>query len=365
VVTVAAASFSLYLFSGTLPVYLHRDHGYSLQSVGFFVGIAFVIQIGATLLVGPLIDRKGARLALRLGPALYLLASFLFLLSATPMAITLARLLQGLGIALILPAAYAVVPTLIPARYLGTALGAFGVFQNLALAVGPPLGLWLLAHGADVLFTAAAAAAALGMGLSLLLRVGEARQAEGPLFKYRAAWTPLLALTFLTIVYWGVVTAYLPIHVPPRLIPAVGWFFTADAIGVLVFRIPAGFLADRFGPRRLFLAGIGVTVCAIGLILLPPSWWTLVLAGSGTGAGAALLIPPTLIELQKRSDDRDRGTAMALFTTSFAGAIAAGSLASAPLVAGISFEAAMIVSAGLCLGALPIALRIGRVDADV
>lgn len=361
VVTVAAASFSLYLFSGTLPVYLHRDHGYSIASVGFFVGIAFLIQIAATLLAGPLIDRKGARVALRLGPGLYLVAALIFLASGQPVAITIARLLQGVGIAMVLPAAYAVVPTLIPPRYRGTALGAFGVFQNLALAIGPPLGLWLLARGATVLFAVAALAAALGLGLSLLLRVGDAPAAEGPLFKYRAAWTPLLTLTFLTIVYWGVVTAYLPIHVPRGMVPAVGWFFTADAIGVLLFRIPAGFLSDRFGSRWLFTAGIAIQLLAIGLLIVPASWATLILAGCGTGAGAALLIPPTLLELQKRSDDRDRGTAMALFTTSFAAAIAVGSLAAAPVVQGLSFEAAMGLSAVLCVAALPIALRSVRV----
>lgn len=363
-VTVAAASFSLYLFSGTLPIYLHRDHGYSVQSVGFFVGIAFVIQIGATLLVGPLIDHRGARLALRLGPGLYLVAAILFVASANPVVITIARLLQGVGIALVLPAAYAVVPTLISPRYRGTALGAFGVFQNLALAVGPPTGLWLLGHGARVLFLAASSAAAVGVGVSLFLRVGGAPRSSGPLFTFRRAWTPLLALTFLTIVYWGVVTAYLPIHVPRDLIPAVGWFFTADAIGVLLFRIPAGFLADRFGSRWLFLAGIVVTALAIGLIVLPSTWWTLVLAGFGTGAGAALLIPPTLVELQRRSGDHDRGTAMALFTTSFAAAIAVGSLAAAPVVQRVSFEAAMVASAVLCVAAVPIALRTVRLSAD-
>jgi MFS family permease len=321
-----------------------------------------VVQIGATLLVGPMIDRKGARLALRIGPALYLAAAALFISSASPLAITAARVLQGLGIAMILPGAYAAVPTLIPPRFRGTALGAFGVFQNLALAVGPPLGLWLLQRGPGILFSAAAAAAAVGVLLSLLLRVGRSAGREGPVFTYRRAWTPLLTLTFLTIVYWGVVTAYLPLHVPRQLIPAVGWFFTADAVGVLVCRIPAGFLSDRFGSRWLLLGGMAVTVLAIGILLLPASGPSLVVAGLGTGAGAALLIPPTLNELQKRSDDRDRGTAMALFTTSFAAAIGVGSLAAAPLVERVSFEAALLASAVLCLAAAPLAFRMAPVE---
>jgi MFS family permease len=356
VVSAATASLSLYLFSGTLPLYLHRDRGYSLPAVGLVVGIAFVVQLVATLFSGPLIDRRGARLALRLGPALYLGAACLFLISAAPAAIVSARVLQGLGIALILPGAYAVVPSLIPPRFRGTALAAFGAVQNLALAAGPPLGLWLLRRGAAVLFGVAALAALTGALLSLLLRVGRGARTEGPVFTYRGAWTPLLTLTFLTVVYWGVVTAFLPLHVPRQLIPAVGWFFTADALGILAFRIPIGFLSDRFGSRWLLLAGILVTVLAIGLLLLPASDLTLILAGAGTGAGAALLIPPTLVELQKRSDDSDRGTAMALFTTSFAAAIGVGSLVAAPLVAEAGFEAALLASAALCLFAAPLAL---------
>jgi MFS family permease len=318
-----------------------------------------VVELVGSLLVGPLLDRKGARLALRIGPVLYLAAALLFLGSSGPLAVGTARVLQGLGIALILPAAYAVIPNLFSPRVRGTALGAFGVFPNLGLAIGPPLGLWLLGRGAAALFVTAALAAGLGVAFSALLRVGDPPpQRRDRLFTYRAAWTPLYLLTFLTVIYWGVVTAYLPIHVPSSQVSAVGWFFSADALGVLACRVPAGYLADRFGPRWLFLGGIGVLVGSIGLILLPASVWTLALAGCGTGASAALLIPPSLIELQKRSGEHDRGTAMALWTTSFAGAIGVGSLAAAPLVQQVSFEAAMGLSAVLALGAVPIALKV-------
>jgi MFS family permease len=362
-VTVATASLSIYLFSGTLPVYLHRDHGYSLSAVGALVGVAFVIELFATLLVGPLIDRRGARLALRTGPVLYLLAALLFLSTPAALAVGLARVLQGIGLAMILPAAYAVIPELVPPQYRGTALGGFGIFQNLALAVGPPLGLWLLSHGAPVLFAVATGAALLGLLLSLGIQVGRRPEQTGPLFTYRGSWTPLYAFTFFTVVYWGVVTAYLPLHVPRPLLPAVGWFFTADALGVLAFRVPAGYLSDRFGSRWLFSGGIGLTVGAIVLLLTPPSVVALVCAGVGTGAGAALLIPPTLVELQKRSDQRDRGTAMALWTTSFAGAIGVGSIAAAPVVQNLGFNVAMTISAVCCLLGTPVALGL-RAHAD-
>ena len=86
---------SLYLFSAALPLYLFRFRGYSLGQVGVLVGLASVVQIIGTLGAGPLVDRRGARLAMRLGAACYVVAALLFLTSAWLPAIVLARVLHG------------------------------------------------------------------------------------------------------------------------------------------------------------------------------------------------------------------------------------------------------------------------------
>ena len=361
VVTTFCASFSLFLFSATLPVYLYRDRSFSLEAVGELVGLAFVVQVVMTLVAGPLIDRRGARLAIRLGPAFYILAAALFMTTATPITVGLARALQGIGAALIIPAAFSLLPTMVPGRRRGTALGAFGATTTVALAVGPPIGLLLLRRGPVVLFGTALAIAAIAFATSWVLDAGGPSQRRGPIFTYRGSWTPLLLVTFLTVVYWGVVTAFLPIHVPRAQLVNVGWFFTADALAVLAFRIPTGSLADRFGPRWLLAGGILVTSAGTLLLLTPASLLSLVVAGLGTGLGAALLLPPILLELTKRSDEGNRGTAMALYSTSFSAAIGVGSLAAAPLVAHAGFGPTLIVSVIACLAATPIVMiNVGR-----
>ncbi len=364
VVTAFCASFSLFLFSATLPIYLYRDRGFSLEAVGELVGLAFVVQVGMTLLAGPLIDRRGARLAIRLGPACYVVAAVLFITTATPLTIGLARAMQGIGAAMIIPAAFAVLPSLVSERRRGAALGAFGATSTIALAIGPPVGLLLLRRGSALLFGTALAVAALAFACSWILDAGRPSATRGPLFTYRTSWTPLLLVTFLTVVYWGVVTAFLPIHVPRAQLANVGWFFTADALAVLAFRIPTGFLADRFGPRWLLAAGIVVTSGAILLLLAPASLLVLVMAGLGTGFGAALLLPPILLELTKRSEESNRGTAMALYSTSFSAAVGVGSLGAAPLVAGAGFNAALLLSTAACLAAAPIVIMSVGTRAD-
>ena len=350
------SAFSINVFNGSLPLYLSRDRGFSVEAIGLLVGIAFVSQIIATPFVGPLVDRRGAGLAIRIGAGLYLVAAVLFLVSSTAVALAVARGLQGLGFALVVPAAYTLVPDLVPPRFRGAVLGGFGAFLNVSLAAGPPIGLWLLQQSATALFVAAVVAAAVGWVASWLLAAAPPRPTRSRLFTYQQRWTPLLAVTFLTVVYWGVVSAYLPLHVPRAQVPAVGWFFSADALAVLAFRIPAGYLSDRYGARWLLLGGVGVTVAGVLLLLLPASLLALVIAGIGTGAGAALLLPPILVELGKRSDEGNRGTAMALYMTSFAAAIGVGSLAAAPIVDHLGFETALLISTVTCLLAAPVVL---------
>lgn len=354
--TVLFSAFSINVFNGSLPLYLSRDRGFSVESIGVLVGIAFVTQLVATLFVGPLVDRRGARLAIRIGAGVYLLAATHFLLSSSGLAIAAARVLQGLGFALVVPAAYALVPDLVPPRFRGAVLGGFGAFLNVAFAAGPPIGLWLLQQSPTALFVASVVAAAAGLLVSWLLAGAPPRPTRDRLFTYQQRWTPLLAVTFLTVVYWGVVSAYLPLHVPRDQVPAVGWFFSADALAVLAFRIPAGYLSDRYGARWLLLGGVGITVAGILLLLLPASLLALVVAGIGTGAGAALLLPPILVELGKRSDEGNRGTAMALYMTSFAAAVGVGSLAAAPIVDHLGFETALVLSTVTCLVAAPVVL---------
>jgi MFS family permease len=367
-VTLAAivflASFSLFLFSGTLPIYLYRDRGFPLSLVGLLVGLAFGVQLVATLLSGPVIDRWGAGLAMRVGPALYLVAAVIFTVAPGAGPIGLARVLQGLGIALLLPAAYALLPSLVGPRQRATAFGVVGVIQNIALAIAPPLGLWLLSRGPTVLFGTAVVTAAAGIVASSRLRSDRPPVGRVGVFTYRASWTPLLVATFLTIVYWGVITAFLPIYVTQHHGGNVGWFFTADAIAIMLLRIPAGWMTDRIGTRWLLLAGIILTDLAVLALLWPPSLPVLVLSGAGTGAGAAFLIPPTLLELSKRSDAGDRGTAMALFSSSFAAALGVGSVGGTPLVAHFGFITTLVLSAAVCLAAAPIVLVTLRSSED-
>src|SRR6266542_4817776 len=119
-----------------------------------------------------------------------------------------------------------------------------------------------------------------------------------------------LGVGILSITQWGVITAFLPLAATEQNAnPAL--LFTADAIAVLASRIPAGWIADRYGPFRLALVGVLCMALSPVVLLLPLTDPVLAVAGVLNGGGAGLTLPPMLAQLSQRSTDNTRGTALA------------------------------------------------------
>lgn len=351
----ALAQFGFHSFIASLPVAL-VEVGRSDAEIGVIVGSASLVPMVAALAAGGLIDRYGGRLVFMAGAASLLAAAALFASSiAAPdrstAVLLLPRILQGLGIAFVMPAALSLVPGLVERPRLGTALGLVGVGANVSLALSPPFSLAILQAAS---LQAVALIAMVPVVLAMLLVWGMPRPAGAwaglgrsgwrafyP--SWRKAWRAPLLVTVLFLVHWGIITSYLP----ERAVLAgadIGLFFSADAVAILALRVPAGYLAGRLGTRWLIVSGVIVTVLALSLLLLPATTLLLVLAGLGTGAGGALILPPLTLELSERSGDADRGSAFALFNIAFSGGIAAGSLAVAPIIGSLGFETVLLAS---------------------
>lgn len=357
--TIAQGSTTLVVVP--LSLYL-RSLGAPAGRIGVEVGASSVLATVCTLGVGPLINRWGATPFLRIGMGAYLLAALGLLAIPSEAAVTGFRALQGVGAALVLPSALTLVPQIVSLRA-GTAIGAASAITTLATAIGPPLGLAIYAHGGPVpLFLAAAGCAAAGLAVSALLPHARPH-AHAPgtksgthWFGYERRWTKELLANALCNAYFGGVAAYLPLALARPGAPNAGIFFTADAVGVLLLRLPTGMLVDRSGPRLAETIGVATTLAGIGALFLPPSTLTLIAAGAGTGVGAGLFLSAVLVSLTGRSGTHNRGTAMALGSASFNLGIFAGGALSGLLVGPGGFTAVLILGLVTTLAGLPLVL---------
>ena len=232
-----------------------------------------------------------------------------------------------------------------------------GTLNGLSLAAGPPIGLLLYArYGGTGVFIPTVVVAGLGVLLVLLLpRVPDSGD-PAPGFGFDRAWTPLLIANGLAAVYFGGVVAYLPLYLRHVHGPNAGIFFTADALGVLLLRMPTGMLADRHGTLLPKAVGLTLTLPGIAALALPPSVITLVLSGAMTGVGAVLFITSVYADLAGRSSEGNRGTAMSMASASFGAAIFAGSAISGVLVGPGGFNLVLLFGGVTCAAALPFAL---------
>jgi MFS family permease len=353
--TLGVTQLGYYLTASALPLYL-RDVGAAQNRIGLEVGLGNIVGVVVTLALGPMLNRHGAHVFLRISALLYLLAAAGMLLFREELPVTAFRTLQGVGGAFIVPASMTLAVRLVPQRR-GTAMGAMGSLNALALAAGPPIGLVLYAHyGGSGLFIPALAAAALGLATVFLLPMVPGSHEEARGFGYDRAWTPLIVANGLAAIYFGGIIAYLPLYLRHVHGPNAGIFFTADAIGVLLLRIPTGLLADRQGALLPKILGLAITLPGIGVLGLSPSIFTLVASGAMTGIGAGLFITGVYADLAVRSTEANRGTAMSLSAASFGAAIFAGSAISGLLIGPGGFTAVLIFGAITCLAALPFAV---------
>jgi MFS family permease len=341
-----------YLTTAALPLYL-RDLGAAQGRIGPEVGLAGIMALLAVLFVGPAINRYGSEPLLRAGGVLYVLSSLAMFLIPSEFPVAFGRAIQGLAGAIVVPSAFALAARLMPGRH-ATALGLLGTVSSLALAIGPPLGLNLyVAHGAKGLFLPAIAASGLGLLTTLLLPDIRAPAVSARGFGFDRAWIPSLLSNGLAALYFGGILAYLPLYLQQVHGPNAGIFFTADALGVLLLRVPTGMLADRSGSFLPKLLGVLVTIPGIAALLLAPSILTLILSGAGTGIGGGLIITGVLGELSKMSNDANRGTAISLGNGSLNAAIFTGSAISGLLIGPGGFDAVLVFGLLATVAALP------------
>jgi EmrB/QacA subfamily drug resistance transporter len=144
--TFAITSVALFMVSldnlvvtTALPV-MRADLGASLEQLEWTVN-AYTLAFAAFLLTGAALgDRFGRRRVFAIGLSVFTLGSAAAALAPTVEALNVARAVQGLGGALVMPLTLTLLSAAVAPERRGLALGAWGGIGGLAIAVGPLVG---------------------------------------------------------------------------------------------------------------------------------------------------------------------------------------------------------------------------------
>ncbi len=169
------------LVAVTLPS-IGRDLHIPPASLSWIVSAAALTGGGFLILAGRAADIYGQRSCLLLGLALFAGGSVCAALSPNLTVLIAARALQGLGGAILAPANFSLINTLLPeGEPRRRALGVFGIMQGLSLVIGLLLGGSIATHvGWRAVFLMNPVIAVLAIAIALKAAPGRRAGAAGP-----------------------------------------------------------------------------------------------------------------------------------------------------------------------------------------
>ncbi|MDN4480559.1 MFS transporter [Demequina muriae] len=294
----------------TLVPKLAESLGATAVVVGVVSGIFAVTALSVRPGVGPASVRFRKQHLLAATVGVLLLAFLIYAIADSIEMIIVARLLHGAGMGLLAPVTLALASDALPESRMASGIGIFSLGQAASTAIGPSIGLALLAHiGYQATFLCGAAV--MGMALLLALRVKAVEYDAPPNrgFSWRTfvapeAIVPAVVIFFLAGAYSGVNT-FVVLYGDSLGIAEIGLFFTAYAVFVLISRPAAGRIADRFGLTTVIVPGMILFAVAFVVLSYARTLTGVLIAGAISAFGYGVC-QPAIQTLSLTSVDKPR-----------------------------------------------------------
>jgi EmrB/QacA subfamily drug resistance transporter len=143
-------------------------------------------------------------------------------------------------------------------------------------------------------------------------------------------------------------------------IESLEWTVNSYTLAFAVFLLTGAALGDRFGRRRMFIAGLGIFTLASAASAVAPSIEALVAARAVQGFGAAIVTPLTLTLLSEAVPAAKRGLALGVWAGVTGLGVAMGPLVGGAVVEGISWHWIFWLNVPVGIALLPLAIRMLR-----
>jgi DHA1 family solute carrier family 18 vesicular amine transporter 1/2 len=305
VVLVSVATFTdIVAYSIAVPVLpdLSRRFGASPTTIGLLFASFGVTLLGASLPMGAVSDRIGRKPPLVGGLLALAGASALFAYAGSLSWLFAARLVQGAADAVTWVVGFALLADLYGPSERGRVTGIVMGSASFAFMVGPSMGGWLYEMGGMRLPFLTVAALALVDACALGWLAIPARHAAHEPIRLRALLSvpTVAACTACVIVISATLSMFEPVlamylQTQLGIGPArVGVLFGTAAVATMLLNPIYGRLADRWGARRMTVAGLGVTTAAVLAMSRASSFESALWLWLFTAAAAALVITPSL-----------------------------------------------------------------------
>ncbi|RLL44877.1 MFS transporter [Oceanobacillus piezotolerans] len=290
---------SFYMLMVTLAVYSINQFQASQSEAGLASSIFVLGAVLVRPIAGKFIENVGKKKLLLFGLALFLGMMLLYFPINHLGLLLVIRFIHGFAFGISTTATGTIAADIIPMARRGEGMGYFATSMNLAMAIGPFIGLILSRYFEDsMIFVTTTVFSVIAFIATLFLRVPEEEsvkaKTEGPGFRLKDYFekTTIPIGIFIMIcgfVYSSILSFLTSYATEINLVDAASFFFVMYAIFLLLSRPFTGKLFDSKGENMVIYPSI--LLLGVGLILLSQAHagWILLLAGAIIGVGFGTL----------------------------------------------------------------------------
>src|SRR4051812_14713817 len=282
-----------YMLATVLPLYVQVGlHGNELQ-MGLVITIYVLGSVFARIFSGYLVDRFGKKKMGLIGFSIFFISCISYFGVKDGLLLFLVvRFIHGMSYAIASTATNTSVISILPVNRQGEGIGYFSMFLNLAMVVGPSLGLFLWkSENIYTILIATSIFSTLALLLMWRIKVQESTQVT-PQEKRPLTWRdiieikaiPISIVSFCLFFSYSALSGFLASYTNELHFPTVaGIFFILYAVMIVGFRPFVAKLLDRFPDHYFFYPSI--ILFGAGMLLLSQAHqaWVILVSGMMMG----------------------------------------------------------------------------------
>lgn len=337
--------------------------GGSQVAAGMFLGCLTYASALSAPLTGALADRVGTRRVIEIASVAITAVSIGYAVTSRYEVLLMLALVHGVFWSGFLSSSAAYTTEIIPEHRRAEGLGYWGLSSIFAIAVAPPIGLWVFGRGWGWLCAALVIVNVLMWMMARMLpevhpHGHSGDRAKGPLIDTRILVASVTL--FLAAFGYGAVTSFVALFARERGVQPEGLYFTVFAAAMLLTRPTVGPLADRLGHKRVLVPCLALVAAGYLLLALSSSRMGFALSAVVFGFGFSSVYPAFAAYMLRVTDPTRRGSTFGSMLSAFDTGIGSGSIVAGYVADRAGYPTAFGLAAAVACCAVPYFLLVDR-----
>lgn len=338
-----------YALLTTLPVYVINDLGESQSKAGLIVTFMLISAILIRPFSPKILDITGKKKGLVLTVVLFTVTTFFYMWLDSFIPLLVLRFIHGISFGIVSTATGAIVADIIPQTRRGAGMGYFAMAMNLAIVVGPFIGLTLLqAATFQTLFLVLSILMVIGVVFSLNVKVPDMGPAERGINESRLKLSDLIEVNALPVamigglvgIAYASILSFVPVYADEiGLSSTASYFFLVFAVVMIAFRPYIGRAFDEKGPKFVMVPSLLFFAAGLMVLGLTSTALVMLIAAGLIGLGYGSLLPGFQTMAIETTDRHRSGHAISTFFIFYDIGIGAGAFILGIISADYGFKA--------------------------